>query len=201
MPNFLPAPMRSRLPAPFSNSAVSLGLDLQGGAHLLLAVDRLTLADHAGRNLTETARTVVTDQGGDPRSVRRTGDIITLPATDQVSTSLQARATDGLGATDTPHFTIDQDGDTLRLSIPEAALERIAADAAGRSIEVIRHRIDQVSVSEPQISRVGRDRILVQLPGLEYPAQLRALIGTTAQMSFHLVAPDTGTAQPGASRH
>ncbi len=199
VPNFLSAPMRAQLPAPFSTSAVSLGLDLQGGAHLLLAVDPLTLADHAARNLTETARTVVTDQGGDPRSVRRTGDVITLAATDQVSTSLQARATDGLGATDTPHFTIDQDGDVLRLSVPEAALERIAADAAARSIEVIRHRIDQVGVSEPQISRVGRDRILVQLPGLENPAQLRALIGTTAQMSFHLVAPDTGTAQPGVT--
>lgn len=199
VPNFLPATTRAQLPAPLSTSAISLGLDLQGGAHLLLAVDRLTLADHAARNLTETARTVVTAQGGDPRSVRRTGDVITLPATDQVSTSLQARATEGLGATDTPHFTIDQDGDTLRLSVPEAALERIAADAAARSIEVIRHRIDQVGVSEPQISRVGRDRILVQLPGLENPAQLRALIGATAQMSFHLVAPDTGTAQPGVT--
>jgi SecD/SecF fusion protein len=197
--NFLPATTRAQLPAPFSNSAVSLGLDLQGGAHLLLAVDRAALTDHATRSLTETARSLVNDQGGDPNSVRRIGDVITIPATDATRDALQARATEGLDATDTPRFTIEQDGDALRLSVPQAALDRTAADAAARSIEVIRYRIDQVGVSEPQISRVGRDRILVQLPGIENPAQLRALIGTTAQMSFHLVASETGTAQPGVT--
>lgn len=199
LPNFLPATMRAQLPAPLSSSAVSLGLDLQGGAHLLLAVDRVALADHAARSLSETARRVLADQGGAPRTVRRTGDVITLPANEKVRSALQERATEGLGPTETPRFTIDQDGDVLRLSVPQAALDRTAADAAARGIEVIRHRIDQVGVSEPLISRVGRDRILVQLPGVENPAQLRALIGATAQMSFHLVAEDTTGAQPDAT--
>jgi SecD/SecF fusion protein len=199
LPNFLPTTMRAQLPAPFSSSAVSLGLDLQGGAHLLLAVDGTALADHATRSLTETARSLVSDQGGDPGSVRRIGDVITMPATDATRAALQARATEGLDATDTPRFTIDQDGDVLRLSVPQAALDRTAADASARSIEVIRHRIDQVGVSEPQISRVGRDRILVQFPGVENPAQLRALLGATAQMNFHLVATETGAGQLGVT--
>jgi SecD/SecF fusion protein len=199
IPNFLPASTRTQLPAPLSTSAVSLGLDLQGGAHLLLAVDRAALADHAARELTETARRILADLGDDPRTVRRTGDVVTLPMSEGAHAALRERATEGLVPTDTPRFTIDQDGALLRLKVPQAALDRTAADAAARSIEVIRHRIDQIGVSEPQISHVGTDRILVQLPGVENPAQLRALIGATAQMSFHLVERDTGDAQVGTT--
>jgi len=137
--------------------------------------------------------------GDNPRTVRRTGDVVTLPMSEGAAADLRARATEGLVPTDAPRFTIDQDGTLLRLTVPEPALDRTAADAAARSIEVIRHRIDQVGVSEPQISRVGTDRILVQLPGVENPAQLRALIGATAQMSFHLVESDTGGAQAGTT--
>jgi SecD/SecF fusion protein len=199
IPNFLPASMRAQLPAPLSTSAVSLGLDLQGGAHLLLSVDRTALADHAARSLTETARTVLGDLGDNPRTVRRTGDVVTLPMSEGAAAALRERATEGLSPSETPRFTIHQDGGLLRLTVPQAALDRTAADAAARSIEVIRHRIDQVGVSEPQISRVGTDRILVQLPGVENPAQLRALIGATAQMSFHLVESDTGGAHAGTT--
>ena len=199
IPNFLPASMRAQLPAPLSTSAVSLGLDLQGGAHLLLSVDRTALADHAARSLTETARTVLGDLGDNPRTVRRTGDVVTLPMSEGAAAALREGATEGLSPSETPRFTIHQDGGLLRLTVPQAALDRTAADAAARSIEVIRHRIDQVGVSEPQISRVGTDRILVQLPGVENPAQLRALIGATAQMSFHLVESDTGGAQAGTT--
>ena len=63
VPNFLPATMRAQLAAPLATSAVSLGLDLQGGAHLLLAVDRAALADHAARSLAEHG----------PRRCHRTG--------------------------------------------------------------------------------------------------------------------------------
>jgi SecD/SecF fusion protein len=199
IPNFLPASTRAQLPTPLSTSAVSLGLDLQGGAHLLLSVDRAALADHAARGLTETARTILADLGDNPQTVRRTGDVVTLPMSEGAQAALRERATEGLIPTDTPRFTIDQDGALLRLTVPQAALDRTAADAAARSIEVIRHRIDQVGVSEPQISRVGTDRILVQLPGVENPAQLRALIGATAQMSFHLVESYTGGAQAGTT--
>lgn len=199
VPNFLPAHLRAQLPAPLATSAVSLGLDLQGGAHLLLAVDRDALADHAARNLIDTARTVLSEQDSDPRTARRRAETVSLPMSDAVLAALKERATEGLGPSDPPHFTIDQDGDMLHLTVPQAALDRTAADAATRSVEVIRHRIDQVGVSEPQISRVGRDRILVQLPGVENPAQLRALIGATAQMSFHLVSKDTSGAQPGVT--
>jgi SecD/SecF fusion protein len=60
-------------------------------------------------------------------------------------------------------FTVSVSNDILRLELTEAVLDRAAQDAADRSLEVIRHRVDQVGVSEPVISRVGQDRILVQM--------------------------------------
>ncbi|MDM7459421.1 MAG: protein translocase subunit SecD [Paracoccus sp. (in: a-proteobacteria)] len=84
----------------------------------------------------------------------------------------------------------------LELALTEAGLARAAATVADRSLEVIRQRFDQVGVSEPVISRVGEDRILVQMPGVENPAQLRELLGSTAKMSFQMVAPGPG---PGVS--
>lgn len=197
IPNFLSEQNRAQLPGFLSENTVSLGLDLQGGAHLLLAVDRQALADRALRETTEIARAVVSDEGGDPRQVRRTEGTVTLPYSATVASVLNARATEGLAVTDAPTFTIARSGERLVLAVNPAALDRIAADAAGRSLGVIRHRIDQVGVAEPQISRVGGDRILVQLPGVENPAQLRALIGSTAQMNFHMVDEGASVARAG----
>lgn len=197
IPNFMSEQSRAQLPGFLSENTVSLGLDLQGGAHLLLAVDRQALADRALREATEIARAVVTDEGGDPRQVRRSEGTVTLPYSAAVASALNARATEGLAVTDAPAFTIARSGERLVLAVNPAALDRIAADAAGRSLGVIRHRIDQVGVAEPQISRVGGDRILVQLPGVENPAQLRALIGSTAQMNFHMVDEGASVARAG----
>jgi SecD/SecF fusion protein len=67
-----------------------------------------------------------------------------------------------------------------------------------QSLEIIRRRIDQVGVAEPTIQRVGTDRILVQLPGVQDPARIRDLLGSTAKLTFHMLAPaTTQTARPG----
>lgn len=197
IPNFLSESRRAQLPGFLQQNTVSLGLDLQGGAHLLLAIDRADLADSVLREATNIARAVMTDDGADPRQVRRTDGAVRLPYSALRQSALRARATEGLSTTDAPRFTIVREGEHLVLGADQAVLDRIAADAAARSLEVIRHRIDQVGVAEPQISRVGGDRILVQLPGVENPAQLRELIGSTAQMNFHMVDEGASIARPG----
>lgn len=68
--------------------------------------------------------------------------------------------------------------------------------ALSQSLEIVRKRIDQVGVAEPSIQRVGTDRIMVQLPGLEDPSELRKLLGSTAKMTFHLLS-ETGRAGAG----
>lgn len=197
IPNFLSEQNRAQLPTFLAANTVSLGLDLQGGAHLLLAVDRAELAERALREAADTARVVVAEAGGDPRQIRTAADTVTLPYDAEIEAALRARAAHDLALTDPPRFSVTRAGESLRLSVDEAALDTLAAQAAARSLEVIRHRIDQVGVAEPQISRVGSDRILVQLPGVENPAQLRELLGSTARMDFHMVDERATEARPG----
>ena len=61
----------------------------------------------------------------------------------------------------------------------------------GQSIEVIRKRVDETGTKEPNIQQQGEDRIVVQLPGLKDPERIKALIGRTAKLSFHMLDPTT----------
>ncbi len=192
LPNFLPQTVRSTLPGWVTNQTVSLGLDLQGGAHLLLAVDRDDLAAARLQDLRETLVSAMREQNLDPAAIRADGLSLSAPANDALLAALR-----GIAATAAPPgrpagFTVDMSDKTLQLSLTQAGLDHAARIAADRSLEVIRHRVDQVGVSEPVITRVGEDRILVQMPGIENPGQLRELLGSTAKMSFQMVAPAAG---------
>ncbi|WP_209426983.1 protein translocase subunit SecD [Pararhodobacter sp. SW119] len=198
VPNFLPAETRAKLPDMLTEQTVALGLDLQGGAHLLLAVDRPALAEAVTKDLRGRITDALAAEGLPAEGLRIEGAAVTLPASDAAEALLKRLATEE-GAPGAPaSFTVARDGERLRVATGEVVLDRIAAEAAQKSLEVIRHRIDAVGVSEPQLSRVGQDRILVQLPGVDDPGQLRELLGATAQMSFHLVAPEGGDVAPGS---
>ncbi|SUZ33544.1 Multidrug resistance protein MdtC [Roseibaca ekhonensis] len=189
LPNFFPSTVRSTLPDWATSQTISLGLDLQGGAHLLLAVDRDDLAESRLQELRETFAAEMRTRNLDPGQIRTEGLTLLAPSDD----TLLATMRDAASATSEPgrpsDFSVDLSEGILHLALTEAGLARAAATAADSSLEVIRHRVDQVGVSEPVISRVGEDRILVQMPGMENPAQLRELLGSTAKMSFQMVAP------------
>lgn len=192
LPNFLPATTRNSLPDWMTSQTVSLGLDLQGGAHLLLAVDRDDLALSRLQDLRDSLAAEMGARNLDPRAIRTEGLALVVPAESAVTASMRSAANATAMPGGPPDFTLDLSDGILRLALTEAGLDRAAAKAADTSLEVIRHRIDQVGVSEPVISRVGGDRILVQMPGVENPGQLRALLGSTAKMSFQMVAAGPG---------
>jgi SecD/SecF fusion protein len=89
----------------------------------------------------------------------------------------------------------------IRLSFTEAGVRDRVDAAVEQSLEIIRQRIDQVGVAEPTIQRVGADRILVQLPGEQDPSRIRGLLGSTAQLSFHMLArvDPSGPLPPGVT--
>src|SRR5690606_33079992 len=75
----------------------------------------------------------------------------------------------------------------VRIALTESGIAARVNAAVEQSLEIVRRRIDQIGVAEPTIQRVGASRILVQLPGLQDPGHLRALLGSTAKMTFHLL--------------
>ncbi|MGH9009302.1 MAG: SecDF P1 head subdomain-containing protein, partial [Acidimicrobiia bacterium] len=97
-------------------------------------------------------------------------------------------ATGGLMATRSARLGLDLRGGTqIALEAKETDRQRIDGDTMNRTLEVLRRRVDQLGVAEPTLQRSGDRRIIVELPGLKDPDQAVAVIGQTAQLTFHPV--------------
>ncbi|MGO8866580.1 MAG: protein translocase subunit SecD [Alphaproteobacteria bacterium] len=177
---------------------IHLGLDLKGGSYLLLEVDtaaaereRLENVLDGVRRALRTANILYVDlriEGGAVRfKVRDPGRL------DDAKAALQPI----VGSAAAPEYQItSSEGGELALASTEAVARERANDAVTRSIEIVRRRIDETGVNEPEISRQGTDRIAVELPGVQDPDRLKRLLGTTAKLSFHLLSLETPA--PGA---
>jgi len=170
-----------------------LGLDLQGGMHLILRVDveqaiNNTLAFSA-RDLKEVLQkreiTAIQLQSNNPHQV-----IFSLP-NKEAETQAKKIIADEFPDLGIVSSSIDGAFPRLTLGLKNAVLKDISDNAVDRSLEIIRNRIDQFGVAEPIIVRQGEDEIVVQLPGVKDPQRALALIGQTALLEFRLVDDQT----------
>lgn len=198
LPTLLPRSVVQALPPPFPSTAVSLGLDLRGGASLTLRADERAIS--AGL-LSDYAAALVEADPALRAQVQEDGRRLVIPAPDGVAPAAMMEAAravmpetpGGPLARPEPAFTLEEMAGGLTATLRPTAVAAVQSDAVSRSIEVIRARIDEAGVAEPSIQSLGRDRILVQMPGASDPASLRALLGATAQLTFHRVVA-TGSA-------
>lgn len=170
-----------------------LGLDLQGGMHLVLKVNLEKAADNtlelAANNLkdrlAEESISAVRTKSNTPNTV-----IFTLPNTSTLE------KVDAIIAEDEDiEAQLQKNEDSfprILLSLTQKKLDYIENNAVDQSLEIIRNRIDQFGVSEPVIIRQGDDKIVVQLPGIRDPERAIKLIGDTAQLEFKVVAESQG---------
>jgi SecD/SecF fusion protein len=203
LPSLLPASGRAHLPSWLESRQVTLGLDLRGGSHLVLEVDQDALKHARLQSVRDDAEAALEAAGIAARSAVEGDRLIISPA--EASDVARAAAVvrpliPQVGASafapGASEFALTEEAGALSLATTEDGLAARTAYAVDQSLEVIRGRIDQVGVAEPTIQRVGGDRILVQLPGLQDPSRLRALLGSTAQMSFHLLAQADANGRP-----
>ena len=192
------------------SALVPLGLDLRGGAHLLAEVHVADVykarIDALWPELRDALRPL-RDQVGNvrrqpsPDGILRVaiGNPAGMEAALTTARSLAAPVTSltGMGGSD---LDIRAEGPEIVIQLSEA--ERAATDSrtVAQSLEIIRRRVDEVGTREPTIMRQGADRILIQVPGIGSAAELKSLIGTTAQLTFHPVLGTTqdAGADPGA---
>ena len=189
---------------------VNLGLDLRGGAHLLAEVqvadvykDRIDGLWPDVRDALRTERDAVGNVRREPSDpgvlkVKISNPANMAKAVEVVRALAQPVVTlTGVGQTD---IEVAGAGDILTVQLSEA--ERVATDSRTiqQSLEIIRRRVDEVGTREPTIQRQGTDRILIQVPGIGSAAELKALIGTTARLTFNPVRGRTADekADPGA---
>lgn len=195
LPNVLTVEQRQRYAAFLPVPPVTLGLDLKGGSHLVLEVDAAGLRQARLNTLLDELRGILRGERVPVSSARIAGDSIVVTIADaavrdRVRPKVQELAAPasplGFG-TATSDIEVTDANDAITVRLTEAGLSERMTAAVDQSLEIIRRRVDQVGVAEPLIQRVGSDRILVQLPGLQDPTRLRQLLGSTAQMSFHMV--------------
>ena len=166
---------------------IPLGLDLKGGAQLLLEVDTDVMLKEKSSQLYDEVRSALIDRDkGVIRfsDLRNTGDGVSLVIReDDMISKAKGRLKRVLGN----NVDISSSGKTLKISYTAKARDEMVNDAMSRSIEIVRRRIAALGTKEPSIQSQGGKYILVQLPGVDNPEHIKNLIGRTAKMSFHLV--------------
>ncbi|PDT53976.1 MULTISPECIES: protein translocase subunit SecD [Sinorhizobium] len=204
VPSVLTPAMREQFASVLPFKPVTLGLDLRGGSHLVLEVDGAGLQKARLNSLLDDTRRVLRGERVSASSARISGNSVTVNVADpadreKVLPKLQELAapvgTVGFGGS-AAELNVTTNGDGITLAMTEAGLADRMTKAVEQSLEIIRNRVDQVGVAEPLIQRIGSNRILVQLPGLQDPTRLRELLGSTAQMSFHMLDQTVDITQP-----
>lgn len=183
---------------------VTLGLDLQGGSYLLLEVETDAVVREQLEALVESARAELRQA-----RIRYVGlgveggaAVVTIPDAGQHTEA--ARLLRGLDSATTE---LEETGQgRFVLTFDEQALVERRNQAVEQSIEIVRRRVDETGTREPTIQRQGDSRIIVELPGVDDPQRIKALIGRTAKLNFHLlderVSPEdlaAGQVPPGTS--
>jgi len=166
--------------------AINLGLDLQGGIHLVLGVETdkhvASQIDRAAEDLKATLER----KGIALKRIARDGDatvVVELASPESWNDALTA-------ASEVQNFERRDENQAVgrfRLVMRERVINQLRDDAVRQGLETIRNRVDQFGVSEPTITRQGNDRILIQLPGIHDVARAKALIGKTALLEFKLL--------------
>ncbi len=190
LPNFMGSEALVKMPHWFPTERVNLGLDLQGGSHLLLEVDvKTALKDRMQFTLEGVRKTLRQEKIG-YTDLRQIDDTITLKVRDQADVAAVAPAIRKMDR----ELDVILEGNTARIVLTPEALKERKKHILDQSIEIVRRRIDELGTKEPTIQRQGEDRIVVQLPGLDDPSTVKRLLGKTAKMVFHLVHPDASPA-------
>ena len=196
LPNALPDKAVSRIPGYLPHSTISLGLDLQGGSYLLLEVDFAQVQKDKAQAMIGDIRAAFRKAHIQYQDLSAHGDAVQVRVTEPGAMTQAAKLMDDLNPAMTSavlsvgakEYDIAQPGGGLiTMNMTEGYKTQTHEQVLEQSIEVVRRRIDEMGTREPDIARSGDDRILVQVPGLQDPAELKAILGKTAKMTFQLV--------------
>ncbi|MBL8571041.1 MAG: protein translocase subunit SecD [Phreatobacter sp.] len=206
-PNVLPQSWVDRLPRAM-RTHMTLGLDLQGGVHLLLQVDANDVRRVQLENLRDDVRRVLRDSRIQVQGIGFQGNAVVARLREGQNADLALTELRKIpqmigGAFSTSgqyDAEVSRSGDTFTVTATEAGIRDKISRAVTQSIEVIRRRIDATGTTEPIIQRQGLDRILLQVPGAKNPEEIKKFIGDVAKLEFRLVDQSMRVEEAIASR-
>jgi preprotein translocase subunit SecD len=209
IPNFFDEELFVGVPDGLPGKQVNLGLDLQGGSHLLLNVkieavvkERLESMEDSTRRTLRSSKARYQGLGVSGKSVvfqlRDTSKIDDIKV--QIEAEYQSTGLTALGTPLQEVVVVADENGAFKLTLTEEALRGIGQRAVEQSIEIVRRRIDEDGTKEPVIQQQGQTRILLQAPGEDDPEKLKEKIGKVAKLTFHLVDHKNSLAQARAGK-
>ena len=196
VPNFLPEKMVQAWPK-WAQRHVVLGLDLQGGSHILLEVDSNAVRKEKLEALRDDVRRVLRDARVGYTGLVVRGNSVEVRIRegsnfDQTLEKLRelSQPLGGILGSSTGQRSLDvstEPGSLVRLTLTDPAIIERIRQSVEQSIQIIERRVNELGTVEPLIQRQGTDRILVQVPGLQDPTQLKIILGKTAKLDFRMV--------------
>ena len=195
LPNFFSKETVAGWPKFLPKKQVALGLDLKGGAHLLMAMDVDSLRKDWLSNTQQDARRQLRDakiQFSGVGVANNSVNVRLVNAADAERALVELRKLNtqigsALLGTQANSLDVKADGGSINLTPTDAGFNERITSAIGAGLETVRRRIDSLGTTEPSIVRQGRDRILVQVPGFDDTARLKEVVGSTAKLTFHRV--------------
>ncbi|MGH1542691.1 MAG: protein translocase subunit SecD [Arenicella sp.] len=181
-----------------------LGLDLRGGVHFLIQVDTEFAVERAKKSTIDDVRRLVREEKLGSLGAKSTGKLDFEVKFKSVDNRDRAER---LVATSYPNlvlFNFERDGAAyLQVTISETVINDIKKSAIEKNMIALRNRIDELGVAEPIVQQQGLDRIVVQLPGVQDPAEARKIIGNTATLEVYLVDEKNAgrSSAPGSKRY
>lgn len=185
---FLPStPLSEKLPSFWTKSVpkIVLGLDLQGGMHLVLSVDQDKALENHTQRLASSVEEVLKKKNIRYYSVAREGvsSIAVAYPDEKTAEEIKKAVSDEFGVFGSPSAAEGK----LLFTLDEQEVHRLKDWALSQALETIRNRIDKFGVAEPIIQKQGENEIAIQLPGLKDTERAIQLIGKTAVLEFRLI--------------
>jgi SecD/SecF fusion protein len=196
-PNLFSASTLAQLPSWVPKRQMTLGLDLQGGSHILLQMDQNDLVKSQLETTRDEIRTLLREAKVGYTGLAGTGRTVQVRITDPAQMDAAKKAlkplTDPVTASLFTGGSIqemaldDSEPGVLKFSVTDAGVKYRTSAALAQSIEVVERRVNELGTTEPIVQRQGDDRVLVQVPGLQDPQRLKEIIGQTAKLTFQMV--------------
>jgi protein-export membrane protein SecD len=204
LPNLFPAETVASWPSFLPKRQLVLGLDLRGGAHLLLEVDREDLVSDRVETLESDIRQTLREERIGYRNLSARGQTVSFTLrepgdAERVRTALEPLAApiqSGLfGQGTISEVVLEEENGRFTATLTDEGIEARMRSAVTQSLQVLDRRLNALGTTEPSIQAEGSDRILVQVPGLQDTTQLKAILGQTARMTFHMECTEGSVAE------
>ena len=176
------------------NKKINLGLDLQGGSYLLLEIDNSPVIEQKLQNLSITIRNYFKEKNIRIRNIKLSDQQLSFSVDEEFKQIILDEFSDEESEIN-PYYQrfkshqleIEEDNNVLTVNFSRQGIIEIKTSSQDQALEIVRRRVDEIGTNEPNILKRGNDRILVELPGLDDPMRIKALLGKTANLTFRFV--------------